>query len=80
MTESLDWIKEAACLSYPPEVFFPDSQDRVGIMVGKLICQGCPVQSECLDHALETREQHGIYGGASEADRRAIRRHHRGNL
>lgn len=40
--------------------------------VAKSICQGCCVTDECLDHALRTREPHGVWGGLNEFERRAL--------
>lgn len=33
------------------------------------ICWGCPVQFDCLEHALRLREPHGIWGGFEAAIR-----------
>lgn len=38
------------------------------------VCKGCPVQAQCLDFAISTKERWGIYGGVSEHDRRTQRR------
>jgi WhiB family redox-sensing transcriptional regulator len=38
----------------------------------KLICHECHVQGECLDFALRVREPHGIWGGLTESERRAL--------
>jgi WhiB family redox-sensing transcriptional regulator len=38
----------------------------------KAICAGCPVQPQCLDHALAIQEPHGIWGGLTENERRAV--------
>ena len=35
----------------------------------KSICRRCPVQPECLDHALTHREEYGIWGGMSPNER-----------
>jgi WhiB family redox-sensing transcriptional regulator len=40
----------------------------------KKICASCAVVDLCLDHALRNRENHGIWGGLNEAERRALRR------
>ena len=36
------------------------------------ICAGCPVKTLCLEYALEQRVDHGVWGGASERERRRI--------
>lgn len=35
-------------------------------------CTACPVRTECLDHALEQREMHGVWGGTTERERRQM--------
>ena len=38
----------------------------------KAICASCAVAPECLEYALKIREAHGIWGGTTELERRAI--------
>ena len=40
----------------------------------KQVCGECPVQTDCLQYALETNQDAGIWGGTSEEERRSIRR------
>jgi hypothetical protein len=35
-----------------------------------VICAGCPVRQQCLAFALDTRQNHGVWGGMSEEERR----------
>lgn len=58
------------CTRHPPAVFFPS--DGVGVEIAKRICETCPVKEPCLEHALEARIDHGVWGGASERQRRRI--------
>jgi WhiB family redox-sensing transcriptional regulator len=37
------------------------------------VCRGCLVRAECLNYALATNEQHGIWGGLSGRERRRLR-------
>jgi WhiB family redox-sensing transcriptional regulator len=39
---------------------------------------GCTVRLECLEYALANRIEHGVWGGASERERRRILRRRRG--
>jgi WhiB family redox-sensing transcriptional regulator len=55
---------------YPPETFFPS--DGVGVEKARKICNACPVADQCLEHALDNRIEHGVWGGASERQRRRI--------
>jgi WhiB family redox-sensing transcriptional regulator len=41
----------------------------------KSICEACAVRVACLEYALQIREPHGIWGGLTENERRAILDH-----
>ena len=43
----------------------------------KAICMECPVVNECLDYAIRTNQDSGIWGGTTEEERKSIRRHYR---
>lgn len=64
------WMAKGNCRNEPPSRFFPS--DGVGVEVARRICAGCPVKSRCLEYALEQRIDHGVWGGASERERRRI--------
>jgi WhiB family redox-sensing transcriptional regulator len=49
----------------------------VGVDVARRICAECPVQAPCLEYALVERIDHGVWGGASERERRRILRQRR---
>jgi WhiB family transcriptional regulator, redox-sensing transcriptional regulator len=73
----LDWLNRAACLDEDPELFFPVG--TTGPAVGQLarakaVCGACGVRGQCLDWALSTAQDAGVWGGLSEDERRAIRR------
>ncbi len=70
-----DWMLRARCRSLAPGEFFPS--DGVGVEVARKICGQCPVQHECLEYALTYRIDHGVWGGASERERRRILRQRR---
>ena len=60
----------AACQSVDPELFFPVSAvAATEISRAKAICARCAIRQQCLDYAVETRQPHGIWGGASEEER-----------
>jgi WhiB family redox-sensing transcriptional regulator len=40
----------------------------------KAVCHRCPVRDECLDRALRADWVEGIWGGTTEAERRALLR------
>jgi len=73
----MDWRDKAACLTVDPELFFPvgntgpavDQIDRA-----KSVCSHCPVTEYCLQYALDTNQDSGVWGGLSEDERRALKR------
>ena len=65
-----DWMARGSCRNHPPETFFPS--DGVGVEVAKRICETCAVTEPCLEYALAHRIDHGVWGGASERQRRRI--------
>lgn len=42
--------------------------------LAKTICNDCPVAKQCLEFALRTLQDYGVWGGRTEDERRAIRR------
>ena len=70
-----DWMAEGSCRTVPPSVFFPS--DGGGVEVARRICATCPVKDPCLEYALRNGIDHGVWGGASERERRRIARRRR---
>ncbi len=71
------WRSRAICRDTDPDLFFPvgtTGHALVQIDRAKQVCGECPVRVECLEFALETNQDSGIWGGTSEEERRAIRR------
>ncbi|MFZ4516394.1 MAG: WhiB family transcriptional regulator [Acidimicrobiia bacterium] len=64
------WMLNALCRTLDPGEFFPS--DGVGVDKARVICATCPVKTECLEYALRNRIDHGVWGGASERERRRI--------
>ena len=72
-----DWRRYAECLSTDPELFFPIGETgpaALQIEEAKLVCYRCDVRARCLDYALDTRQEFGVWGAASGKDRRRILR------
>ncbi|HTV11905.1 MAG TPA: WhiB family transcriptional regulator [Acidimicrobiales bacterium] len=69
------WMVGGRCRDLPPEIFFPS--DGVGVEVARHYCAECPVKGPCLEYALENHIEHGVWGGASERERRRIARSRR---
>ena len=71
------WRDRAICRDTDPDLFFPvgtTGQALVQIARAKEVCDECPVKLDCLEYALETNQDSGIWGGLAEEERRAIRR------
>lgn len=69
------WMLDALCRGHSPSDFFPS--DGTGVDAARRLCALCPVRVECLEYALEHRIDHGVWGGASERQRRRILRDRR---
>ena len=67
----LRWRERAACRGADLEVFFPGRGESAE--PARQICALCPVRQPCLDYALSSGIVHGIWGGLSERERRALR-------
>ena len=71
------WRDQAMCRDTDPELFFPigtTGQALLQIAKAKSVCCQCHVTVECLEFALETNQDTGIWGGNSEDERRQMRR------
>ena len=67
------WRTRAACAGRSPTLWFPEGSGHGAATQEALAtCKRCPVQAECLTHALDTPEHHGIWGGLTEAERNAM--------
>lgn len=69
------WRNRSACRGVDPDIFFPVSDEEA--VQAKAICSECPVREACLEYALATRERDGVWGGATERERRRMIRQRR---
>jgi WhiB family transcriptional regulator, redox-sensing transcriptional regulator len=72
-----DWRSLSACRDADPELFFPLSAWGPGqaqTASAKAVCASCQVRSDCLQFALRSGQEFGVWGGTSEDERRALRR------
>lgn len=72
---NLSWRQRAACRGVDPDVFYPAADEEADD--AKAICGICPVREACLEYALVNRERDGVWGGATERERRRILRQRR---
>ena len=73
----MDWRSRSACLDEDPELFFPIGNTGPAILQieeAKQVCRRCEVREQCLQWALEAGQDHGVWGGMSEDERRALKR------
>lgn len=84
------WRRKAACNPHTgvapnpaaiPRFHPPDEDTDLTLTEQRdaaLFCNtACPVQSECLAFALDVGEEHGVWGGTTETERRLLMRRHR---
>jgi WhiB family redox-sensing transcriptional regulator len=55
--------------------FFPSNDEELA--AAKAICAACPVRDKCLEWAMATRQDDGVWGGLTEVERRRLRRRRR---
>ena len=67
-----NWRDDAACIGIDVGMFFPDEGHSYDKRL-KAICQSCPVQEKCLDHALR-HEAHGMWAGTEPRERQLLRK------
>jgi WhiB family transcriptional regulator, redox-sensing transcriptional regulator len=72
-----DWREVAACRDTDPDLFFPVGTTGPAIdqiEAAKAVCRECDAKAPCLDFALTSNQDSGIWGGTSEEERRKLRR------
>ena len=65
------WRDQAACRGADLDLFFPGRSESAE--PARQVCARCAVRQPCLDYAISNRIVHGIWGGLSERERRALR-------
>lgn len=81
-----DWQINAACRGKNTEMFFPPADENesrtpsaaaiAAAVPAKRICFACPVVTDCLNWAIESRQRSGIFGGLTSYERRQLRTRH----
>lgn len=73
----LSWRNRSACLDEDPELFFPVGTTGPALEQterAKAVCNACVVINECLEWALDSNQDAGVWGGLNEDERRTLRR------
>lgn len=68
------WHRYAYCRDTDPDLWFPDRHEATKSIRAKQVCHECPVRTDCLAHAIDHTETHGIWGATSPTDRQKIRK------
>lgn len=71
-----NWRDQAACQGTNTDLFFPEGRinahHKTAIEdAAKAVCHRCPVRRQCLEWALDTGEENGVWGGMTEKERHA---------
>ncbi|MGW1976505.1 WhiB family transcriptional regulator [Streptomyces sp. NPDC001889] len=73
----MDWRHHAVCREEEPDLFFPIGTTGPAVLQveeAKAVCNRCPVRDRCRDWAFESGQDHGVWGGLGEEERRAMKR------
>lgn len=73
----MDWRHSAACRDEEPELFFPIGNTGPALQQideAKRVCHSCDVIEPCLNWAIESGQDAGVWGGMSEDERRSLKR------
>lgn len=73
----MDWRHRALCRDEDPELFFPVGNSGPALLQieeAKAVCMRCPVREQCLEFALASGQDAGVWGGLSEDERRSLKR------
>jgi WhiB family redox-sensing transcriptional regulator len=66
-----NWTRKGLCRDDPPDAMFVKGAEQ---NKAKVLCGNCPVRMECLAEALDEQIDHGVWGGMTERERRALLR------
>ena len=72
-----DWRQKASCRDTDPDLFFPVGTTGLAldqIEAAQVVLPGCKARGECLEFALATDQEAGVWGATSEEERRKLRK------
>ena len=70
------WMEEGSCVYANTELFFPVGSSMKAIKQSneaKAICNECVVKIDCLEYAIRTNQDSGVWGGTTEEERKSLR-------
>ncbi len=65
-----DWRLQGLCRDLDDALFFPERGNSGQKALA--YCSQCPVCAECLEFALGTEQEHGIWGGKTATEREVM--------
>lgn len=77
----MTWQRRARCAGkataehdpwFPEDTDGEDDYSEAATWVARVECAACPVREMCLEYAIDTGQQHGIWGGLDPAERRKL--------
>ena len=71
VTPDPEWQRQAACRGMDPAIFHPEIGQRA--TEAKAVCATCPVTAECLQAAIDERDEHSVRGGYTATERLKFR-------
>ncbi len=77
LTITTEWRDLAACRDSDPTLFFPIGTTGPAvdqIEAAKQICASCGARENCLQYALQSNQEAGVWGGYAEDERRRLRK------
>lgn len=63
------WMADGLCTGFDGDMWYADPGRRDLVVTAKAICGMCPVQTDCLEFALRTKEAWGVWGGMTPTER-----------
>jgi WhiB family redox-sensing transcriptional regulator len=75
------WQASAACTGENAALFYPPlrTENKANRLTrerrAKVVCHSCPVRAACLEHAVDSDERYGIWGGLTNKERRLAATH-----
>ncbi len=74
LAEVWDWQLQARCRGLDSSIFYSREGERGSHRLArearaKQLCYQCPVIARCRNHAVTSREVHGIWGGLTPLER-----------
>jgi WhiB family redox-sensing transcriptional regulator len=71
----MDWRLRASCRDEDPELFFPVGTTGPAIRQidrAKAVCHACAVAGSCLNWAIDSGQDSGVWGGLTAEERRSV--------